>query len=356
MKPMNFLIVGRNNDDGIATLQRVVQKTENWRAGVAHSVLDAQNYLQHNQTDILLISAGLSPEEEDQMREIAQSAGIIPITHYGGGSGLLKNEIFQQVSEIAAEAEKVNKKETIKGDHFIFIPSENRALFKSDLVTSMPTFSFGDYYDSERLGFGALRVLNDDIIEAEKGFGTHPHDNMEIISIPVTGVLEHRDTLDNVAIIKSLEVQVMSAGTGLFHSEHNHSHQKEATFLQIWIYPKQRNTSPKYNKITFSSEDRQNKFQQIVSPDSEDEGGWIYQDAWLHIGNFDAQQQATYSLKNSENGVYIMIVSGRASANGHILNSRDGIGFWDVTEINFEFPGQGAEVLIIEVPMEQPLM
>lgn len=353
MKPMHFLIVGKNNDDGMATLQRVVQKTEHWRAGIAHTVADAQKYLQQNPADILLISAGLSEEEENQLRDTANSAGIIPITHYGGGSGLLKNEIFQKVPAVI-EAETINKKETIKGDRFIFIPSENRAVIKNDLVTSMPTFGFGDYYDGERLGFGALRVLNDDIIEAEKGFGTHPHDNMEIISIPVTGVLEHRDTLDNVAIIKSLEVQVMSAGTGLFHSEYNHSHQKEATLLQIWIYPKQRNTAPKYDKITFSYEGRQSKFQQIISPNADDEGGWIYQDAWLHLGHFQAGQQASYSLKNPENGVFIMMVSGTANADGHALNPRDGIGFWDTREIDFVFSGQGAEVLIIEVPMKQP--
>ncbi|QOR74074.1 pirin family protein [Cruoricaptor ignavus] len=354
MRPLKFLIVGKNNEDGMATLQRVVQKTENWHAGIAHTVADAQKYLEQNPTDILLISAGLSPEEENQLREAAHSAGIIPITHYGGGSGLLKNEIFQQVPEIAEAETSHKKEETIKGKHFIFIPAQNRAVFKNDLVTSFPTFSFGDYYDSDRLGFGALRVLNDDIIEAEKGFGTHPHDNMEIISIPVTGVLQHRDTLDNVAIIRSLEVQVMSAGTGLFHSEHNHSDEKDATLLQIWIYPKERNTPPKYDKITFSNEGRQNRFQQIISPDKDDEGGWIYQDAWLHLGSFGAGQQASYTLKNPENGVYIMTVSGTASANGHLLNPRDGLGLWDSPEINIEFTGQGAEVLIIEVPMKQP--
>ncbi len=154
-------------------------------------------------------------------------------------------------------------------------------------LNSYHTFSFGHYFEPSRTHFGALRVLNDDTVAAGMGFGTHPHDNMEIISIPLEGDLEHQDSMGNKTVIKHGDVQVMSAGTGVSHSEYNKNQDKQVKFLQIWVFPNKRNVTPRYDQITLHETDRRNKFQQILSPNANDEGIWIHQDAWFHLGKFD---------------------------------------------------------------------
>jgi redox-sensitive bicupin YhaK (pirin superfamily) len=238
---------------------------------------------------------------------------------------------------------------------------------------SYHTFSFADYYDPQRVRFGVLRVLNDDTVEAGQGFGTHPHDNMEIVSIPLEGDLEHRDSMGNVQVIRSGDVQVMSAGTGIQHSEYNKNPDRRVKFLQIWIFPRERNVQPRYDQITFSPDERHNKLQQILSPDPDarlasrlatgssrqaleakrDAGVWIHQDAWFHLGEFDKNFSANYSLKKKGNGVYAFVLKGDVSINDQMLNERDGFGIWDVGELTITARSD-AFFLLMEVPMALP--
>ena len=215
---------------------------------------------------------------------------------------------------------------------------------------SRHTFSFADYYDPDRVHFGMLRVLNDDFVAAGQGFGTHPHDNMEIISIPLEGDLEHKDSMGNVSVIKRGDVQVMSAGTGITHSEYNRNKDKPVKFLQIWVIPNLRNVEPRYDQITLNVSDRHNKLQQILSPNPDDDGVWIYQKAWFHLGQFDKGFSSDYVLKEKGNGVYAFILSGDVTINNQELNSRDGFGIWDVDKLSIE-ANTDAELLLMEVPM-----
>lgn len=212
------------------------------------------------------------------------------------------------------------------------------------------TFSFGHYYDAMRVNFGALRVLNDDIVEGGRGFGRHPHDNMEIISIPLYGDLEHQDSMGNVGVIRQHDVQIMSAGTGIFHSEYNKNPDKTVNFLQIWVFPKQRNIKPNYDQKTFRPEDRVNKLQLIVSPDRNDESVWINQDAWFYLGNLKKGFKAEQVLNQSENGFYLFVIDGSVAVNEQQLSRRDGLGVWDTDKINIEAQ-EDSELLIMEVPM-----
>ena len=213
------------------------------------------------------------------------------------------------------------------------------------------TFSFADYYNPERVHFGALRVLNDDYIAGGMGFGTHPHDNMEIITIPLEGDLEHKDSMGNGTVIKHGDVQVMSAGTGITHSEYNHNKTKPVQLLQIWVFPNKRNVTPRYGQITLDVNQRHNKLQQILSPNSDDEGVWIHQDAWFHIGRFDQNFETTYTWKKQGNGVYVFVIKGDITVNGTALNERDGSGIWNTDSMSIQANSADAELLIIEVPM-----
>lgn len=213
------------------------------------------------------------------------------------------------------------------------------------------TFSFADYYNPERVHFGALRVLNDDYIAGGMGFGTHPHDNMEIITIPLEGDLEHKDSMGNGTVIKHGDVQVMSAGTGITHSEYNHNKTKPVQLLQIWVFPNKRNVTPRYDQITLDVNERRNKLQQILSPNSDDEGVWIHQDAWFHIGRFDKNFATTYTWKKQGNGVYVFVIKGDITVNGTALNERDGSGIWNTDSMSIQANSADAELLIIEVPM-----
>jgi quercetin 2,3-dioxygenase len=218
-------------------------------------------------------------------------------------------------------------------------------------LKSFHTFSFAGYHDPQRMHFGALRVLNDDTVHGGMGFGTHPHDNMEIISIPLEGDLQHRDSMGNVAVIQKGDIQVLSAGTGIQHSEYNKNPDEPVKFLQIWIFPNKRNVTPRYDQITIPQEDKQDKLLQVLSPDPDDQGVWIHQDAWFHLGTFSADKQTEYQVKKSGNGVYAFILSGSFSIEGHTLETRDGLGIWDTDGFSISSNAEGSEILLMEVPM-----
>ncbi len=229
--------------------------------------------------------------------------------------------------------------------------AETRGYADHGWLKSHHTFSFADYYDPERVRFGVLRVLNDDFVEAGMGFGTHPHDNMEIISIPLEGDIEHKDSMGNVAVIRQGDVQVMSAGTGITHSEYNKNRDVPVKFLQIWIFPNQKNVKPRYDQISLNPDDRHNKLQQILSPSPQDEGVWIHQDAWFHLGRFDKNFSIEYDVKKNGNGVYAFIIEGDITINGIDLNRRDGLGIRNTGRIAIASRSRDAEVLLMEVPM-----
>ena len=217
-------------------------------------------------------------------------------------------------------------------------------------LDSYHTFSFGNYYNPERMAFGVLRVLNDDSVKGGMGFGTHPHDNMEIISIPLEGDLQHKDSIGNTAVIKQGDIQAMSAGTGIYHSEQNKNKDETVKFLQIWIFPNKKNVTPRYDQVTLNVTDRHNKLQQVLSPNADDAGVWIYQDAWFHMGNLDKGVTVKYELKKEGNGVYVFILKGDATINGQQLNTRDGLGLQDINELDI-VADNDAEILLMEVPM-----
>ena len=217
-------------------------------------------------------------------------------------------------------------------------------------LDSYHTFSFANYYNPERMHFGELRVLNDDTVTGGMGFGTHPHDNMEIISIPLEGDLQHKDSMGNTAVIKQGDIQVMSAGTGIYHSEQNNDKGEAVKFLQIWIFPNKKNVVPRYDQLTLNVADRHNKLQQVLSPNATDEGVWIYQDAWFHMGNLDKEVTVNYNLKKEGNGVYAFVLKGDVSINEQPLNTRDGFGISGVNELTITADSE-TEILLMEVPM-----
>lgn len=218
-------------------------------------------------------------------------------------------------------------------------------------LNSHHTFSFANYYNPERMHFGVLRVLNDDRVEAGMGFGTHPHDNMEIISIPLEGDLEHKDSMGNVAVIRNGDIQVMSAGSGITHSEYNKNKDSEVKFLQIWIFPNKKNVTPRYDQISLKAQDRHNKLQQIISPNANDEGAWMHQDAWFQLGTFDKNFETQYKLKKQGNGVYAFVLKGDVTIEGTELNERDGLGIWNTENISIKSNTTGAEILLMDIPM-----
>jgi redox-sensitive bicupin YhaK (pirin superfamily) len=217
-------------------------------------------------------------------------------------------------------------------------------------LDSHHTFSFANYYNPERMHFGVLRVLNDDRVAPGKGFGTHPHDNMEIISIPMEGDLEHKDSMGNTAVIKEGDVQVMSAGTGVFHSEYNKNPDKEVKFLQIWVFPNKRNLEPRYDQISIRDIEKENNFYQVLSPNKDDQGVWINQNAWFHLGKFETGKSDTYQLKSTGNGVYAFILEGEVEIEGQKLGKRDGFGIWDTDRITVKSETD-SRILLMELPM-----
>lgn len=228
--------------------------------------------------------------------------------------------------------------------------AETRGHANHGWLNSHHTFSFANYRNPERMNFGVLRVLNDDVVSAGMGFGTHPHDNMEIISIPLEGDLEHKDSMGNTTVIKEGDVQVLSAGTGVTHSEYNKNKDKEVKFLQIWVFPNKRNITPRYDQISLKDIEKDNEFYQILSPNEEDQGVWINQDAWFHIGKFSKGNSDNYQIKKEGNGVYAFILDGEVEINGEKLSKRDGMGIWDTDSFHVE-ASENARVLLMEVPM-----
>ena len=219
-------------------------------------------------------------------------------------------------------------------------------------LNSYHTFSFANYQDYDRMNFGVLRVLNDDTVAGGMGFSAHPHSNMEIISIPLSGDLEHKDSTGTKAIIKNGDIQVMSAGSGINHSEKNASSKEEVQFLQIWIIPNQQNVSPRYDQITLDPINRSNQLEQILSPSPNDAGVWIHQDAWFHLGSFNKDTESFYELKKEGNGVYVFVIKGSIKINDQVLSSRDGYGIWDTPSFNMKSMSDNVEVLLMEVPMK----
>lgn len=215
---------------------------------------------------------------------------------------------------------------------------------------SRHTFSFADYYDPERMGFGALRVLNDDIVAPGAGFGTHSHANMEIVSIPLSGSIRHKDSMGHTQDIRPGEVQIMSAGTGLRHSEYNASDSDPLNFLQIWVMPKEPDITPRYEQHEFPSEEREDRFQTVVAPDAANGAMWINQDAWFSLGHFNADRRDTYRLHNAESVVYVLVLEGEADIAGERLGRRDGLGISESAEIEIA-TAIGCQLLVIEVPL-----
>lgn len=215
------------------------------------------------------------------------------------------------------------------------------------------TFSFANYYDAERMHFGALRVLNDDYVEGGMGFGMHPHANMEIITIPLSGELHHRDSMGNFGAIRKGEIQVMSAGTGVQHSEFNGLEDEAVTLLQIWVIPNQMGVEPRYDQIRIADNAKRNDFQQIVSPNADDEGSWIHQDAWFSLADFEAAFSKNYSLHREGNGVYVFVISGKVKIGDTELSARDGMGIWEADYFTLEAL-EDSEILLMEVPMQLP--
>jgi quercetin 2,3-dioxygenase len=229
--------------------------------------------------------------------------------------------------------------------------AEDRGHANHGWLNAYHSFSFASFYDANKVHFGALRVLNDDTVAAGMGFGTHPHNDMEIITIPLEGDLEHRDSMGNTAVIKNGEVQVMSAGSGITHSEYNKNNDKELKLLQIWIIPNKRGVTPRYDEIVLAPEASKNRFQQIVSPSSDDEGVWIHQNAWLHLGNFDKGNTAIYEIKQEGNGLYVFVIEGSATINGQLLHKRDALGLWELDMVDFKAE-ENARILLLDVPMQ----
>jgi redox-sensitive bicupin YhaK (pirin superfamily) len=216
-------------------------------------------------------------------------------------------------------------------------------------LDSYHSFSFGHYYDPERVHFGALRVLNDDTVNAGMGFGKHPHDNMEIVSIPLSGDLHHQDSTGRDEIIRQHDVQIMSAGSGIAHSEYNANRDKPVKFLQIWVMPKEQNIEPRYEQKSFKPENRVNQLLNVVAPDNE-EAVWINQDAWFSLGNFTKDFGTTYQLKKSGNGVYIFVLEGSLEVAGQTINTRDGLGISELETIDIK-ASTDAQIVLIEIPM-----
>lgn len=213
------------------------------------------------------------------------------------------------------------------------------------------SFSFGHWYNPEKVQFGALRVLNDDIIGEGMGFGTHPHDNMEIITIPLEGDLAHKDSMGNASTIKMGDIQVMSAGTGIQHSEFNPNSDKKTNSLQIWVFPKTRNVTPRYQQMTLDVAAQKNNFAQVLSPNPDDAGVWIHQDAWFHLADFDKDFSKTYELKKEGNGLYVFVISGNITVDGQELETRDALGITDFKTLNIK-AFTDAKFLLMEVPMK----
>lgn len=228
--------------------------------------------------------------------------------------------------------------------------ADSRGRSKLDWLQARHTFSFADYRDENRVRFGLLRVINDDLIQPGGGFGMHPHANMEIVTIPLSGALRHEDSMGNTQEIRAGEVQIMSAGSGLLHSEFNASHTESANILQIWVFPKLRDIAPRYDQKTFSADERQNRLQNIVSPDAADGSVSINQDAWFWRGDFDAGERFSYRPRQVENGIYLFVIDGSVRVGDANLNARDGLAFAEPGSLEVTI-NESSQLIVMDVPI-----
>jgi redox-sensitive bicupin YhaK (pirin superfamily) len=224
--------------------------------------------------------------------------------------------------------------------------SDSRGYHDYGWLKTRHTFSFSRYFNPERMSFGVLRVLNDDIVAGGSGFDTHPHDNMEIVSIPIEGTMVHKDSTGHEMVIREDDVQIMSAGSGLYHSEYNHSVSEELNFLQIWIIPKIRNIDPRYEQKTFQF---QNSLKTVISPDLP-ETLWINQDAYISLGQTEQDQQFHYSVRKDVNGLYFFVIEGKIMLENEVLERRDGMGLTDIQSVVIR-TAPHSRFLLMEVPM-----
>lgn len=275
--------------------------------------------------------------------------GLIGASALATGAMLLSQKALPAIPEILGFNHLPNPSPIIMANTVLH-KAETRGFANHGWLQSYHSFSFANYYNPDRMNFGVLRVLNDDTVAAGMGFGKHPHDNMEIISIPLEGDLQHKDSMDNLAIIKHGDVQVMSAGTGIFHSEMNKNQNAQVKFLQIWVYPNKKDVTPRYDQVTLDIAQRRNKLQQILSPNADDEGVWIHQDAWFHLGTLDKGIELEYTIKKKGNGVYAFVLNGEVTIEKQALSTRDGLGLWDIEKIAIKTDSQ-TEILLMEVPM-----
>jgi quercetin 2,3-dioxygenase len=232
----------------------------------------------------------------------------------------------------------------------VFHPANERGTANFGWLQARQSFSFGQWYDPKKVHFGALRVLNDDIIQGGGGFPTHPHDNMEIVTIPLTGALAHKDSTGGEGVITAGDVQIMSAGTGVRHSEYNASATETASLLQIWLFPKEENIKPRYDQKTFDTAARKNKWQVVVSPDAADGGMWINQDARFSLARLDPGATIHYENKFAGNGMYVFLLEGSITVEDSEVNKRDALGVYETDSIEIKAQ-QASEVLLIEIPM-----
>lgn len=270
---------------------------------------------------------------------------------FGGASrSLVKNNIDElRELEVIGFNHLPNPKTEFM-NNMVYHKADSRGVADHGWLKSYHTFSFANYYNPDRMHFGVLRVLNDDQVAGGRGFSTHPHDNMEIISIPLEGDLEHKDNMGNVAVIRNGDVQVMSAGTGIKHSEFNKNQDKYVKFLQIWLFPNKKNVVPRYDQMSLNPTDRKNKFQTIINPYQQGDGVWIYQNAWFYLGDFEENISVTQRVSRSGNGMYIFLLSGSIEVNGRLINSRDGLGLWNIDKVDIKSL-KHSEILLMDVPM-----
>ena len=232
----------------------------------------------------------------------------------------------------------------------VFHAADTRGSANHGWLQAKHSFSFASWYNPDRIQFGALRVLNDDTVGPGMGFGTHPHDNMEIITIPLEGALEHKDSMDNVGVIEADEIQVMSAGTGVYHSEYNRNKDQAVSLLQIWVFPNTQNVTPRYDQKNIQALKTPNSLYPVVSPKSGNAPLWIHQDAWFHLGEFDETTRVDYTLNKKGNGVYVFLIEGTAEVAGQQLEKRDALGVWDTEQFTLNCSVH-TRILTIEVPL-----
>lgn len=273
--------------------------------------------------------------------------GLVGVAGIAAGTALASGKKTQIVDVVGFNHIPLDESST---ENTVLHRASTRGSADHGWLNTHHTFSFANYYNPERMNFGALRVLNDDIVAGGKGFRTHPHENMEIVSIPLSGDLKHKDSMGNEQVIRQGDIQVMSAGSGIYHSEFNKNSEQDVKFLQIWLFPNRKDVAPRYDQISLNPADRVNKWQQILSPYSNDEGVWIHQNAWFHMTRLEQGKSLTYNLKNPSNGAYLFVLSGEVKIADKVLNTRDGFGIWDVDFLDLE-SSESSELLLMEVPM-----